>query len=126
VRTPRLPSERWVILCHKGPATAIRPRLEDVIAGPDETVQAPCGPGLYVEELVRHGAHVIGFDQSPALIELARQRVDSAADLRVHDLTQPLSWVGDASIDLVVCALALKLCRRPGHHAPQVPAGAGC
>ena len=70
-------------------------------------LDAACGPGLYVEQLVRRGAKVIGFDQSPALVELARQRVGSAADLRVHDLTQPLSWVADASIHLVVCALAL-------------------
>jgi ubiquinone/menaquinone biosynthesis C-methylase UbiE len=70
-------------------------------------LDAACGPGLYVEELVRRGAHVVGFDLSSTLIELARRRVGPAADLRVHDLTEPLSWVGDASIDLVVCALAL-------------------
>jgi SAM-dependent methyltransferase len=70
-------------------------------------LDAACGPGLYVEELVRRGAHVVGFDHSTTLIQFARQRVGPAADLRVHDLTDPLSWVADASIDLVVCALAL-------------------
>ena len=41
-------------------------------------LDAACGPGLYVEQLVRRGAKVIGFDQSPALVELARQRVGPA------------------------------------------------
>jgi ubiquinone/menaquinone biosynthesis C-methylase UbiE len=57
--------------------------------------------------MVRRGAHVVGFDQSPALVELARRRTDGAVDLRVHDLAEPLDWVADACFDLVVLALTL-------------------
>ena len=41
------------------------------------------------------------------MVALARERVGFAADLRVHDLAAPLRWLGDASVDLVVVALAL-------------------
>ncbi len=70
-------------------------------------LDAGCGPGLYAEELLRRGARVVGFDQSPALLELARERVKNQASLRLHDLSEPLDWLADASVDLVVLALAL-------------------
>lgn len=81
-------------------------RLAGDVAG-RTVLDAGCGPGLYAEELLRRGGRVIGFDQSPAQVALARQRVGSAADLRVHDLADPLAWIPDASIDLVILALAL-------------------
>lgn len=70
-------------------------------------LDAGCGPGLYAEALVRAGAQVIGCDQSPTLVSRARERVAGAADLRVHDLSEPLTWAPDDSVDLVVCALTL-------------------
>lgn len=70
-------------------------------------LDAACGPGYYAEELLHRGARVIGFDQSPAMITLARDRVASRADLRVHDLVKPLHWIENNSIDLVLVALAL-------------------
>lgn len=66
-----------------------------------------CGPGLYAEELVRRGATVVGFDQSPRMVELSRDRVPSG-DFRVGDLAEPFEWIADASIDLVLFALALE------------------
>lgn len=65
-------------------------------------LDAACGPGLYAEELTRRGAHVIGFDQSPAMVTLARRRLGPAADLRVHDLTEPLHWLDDARVDIIL------------------------
>lgn len=70
-------------------------------------LDAGCGSGLYAEELARRGAHVIGFDGSARLVEHARQRLGSAADLRVHDLRDPLDWLSDESIDQAVMALVL-------------------
>lgn len=66
-----------------------------------------CGSGLYVEELAARGALVIGFDESDKLLELAKDRVGDAADLRVHDVRLPLMWLDDASIDRVVMALVI-------------------
>ncbi|RKS79788.1 methyltransferase family protein [Actinomadura pelletieri DSM 43383] len=68
---------------------------------------AACGPGLYARELLDRGARVTGCDVSPTFVDLARARCDGRADLRVHDLTEPLTWVPDGSADLVVFALAL-------------------
>ncbi|GAA4529766.1 class I SAM-dependent methyltransferase [Amycolatopsis samaneae] len=66
-----------------------------------------CGPGLYAAELVARGATVIGLDHSPRMVELAGHRVP-AGEFRVHDLADPLDWVPDASVDLVLFALALE------------------
>jgi SAM-dependent methyltransferase len=35
-------------------------------------LDAACGPGLYAAELNSRGARVIGFDQSPRMVELCR------------------------------------------------------
>lgn len=70
-------------------------------------LDAACGPGLYAEELVRRGAEVIGLDQSPRMIELCRERVGQG-DFRVHDLADPISWLPDDSVDLVLFALAIE------------------
>ena len=70
-------------------------------------LDAACGPGLYAEELVRRGASVVGFDQSPAMIELCRSRVPTG-EFRVHDLADQLEWLDDASFDLILLALAIE------------------
>ena len=80
-------------------------RLIGDVAG-RRVLDAACGPGLYLEELLARGAHVVGCDGSAAMVELARARVDGRAEVRVHSLDEPLTWVPDGSVDLVVCALA--------------------
>jgi SAM-dependent methyltransferase len=70
-------------------------------------LDAACGPGLYARALKERGAHVVGFDNSAPLIELARQRLGGGVELRVHDLADPLHWLEAASVDLVVLALAI-------------------
>jgi ubiquinone/menaquinone biosynthesis C-methylase UbiE len=72
-----------------------------------QVLDAACGPGLYAEELVRRGAEVTGCDQSPRMVELSRQRVPSC-QFYVHDLGDPLGWLSDGSVDLVLLALALE------------------
>jgi SAM-dependent methyltransferase len=67
-------------------------------------LDAGCGPGLYAEELLARGAHVVAFDASSEMVELARQRAP-AAEVHHHDLNQPLDFLADASIDAVVSAL---------------------
>lgn len=73
-------------------------------------LDAACGPGLYAEELVRRGAEVVGFDQSPRMVELARERVP-AGEFFVHDLADEFEGLGEGlgegGFDLVLLALAL-------------------
>jgi SAM-dependent methyltransferase len=53
-------------------------------------LDAACGPGLYAAELAASGARVTGFDQSPRMVSLCRERVP-AGEFRVHDLADPLT-----------------------------------
>jgi len=76
------------------------------VAGRD-VLDAACGPGLYAGELVARGARVIGLDQSPRMVELCRHRVPSG-EFHLHDLADPLGWLPDDSVDLVLFALALE------------------
>lgn len=71
-------------------------------------LDAACGPGFYIEELLARNAEVFGCDAAPAMIDLARARVGDRADLRVHSLDDPFVWVDSATIDIVVCALAYR------------------
>lgn len=86
-----------------------RPACLSLLGGVDGTtvLDAACGPGRYAEELVARGARVIGFDQSPRMVELAQQRVP-AGQFRTHDLADPLDWLPDQSVDSVLLALALE------------------
>ncbi len=73
-------------------------------------LDAACGPGLYLTELLARGATVTACDASAEIVELARRRVRSEvgteADVRVHALEEPLHWLADGSVDVVLCALA--------------------
>ena len=54
----------------------------------------------------RPGRRVTGFDASPAMVDLARQRLGEDADLHVADLAAPLPFA-DAEFDDVVASLVL-------------------
>src|SRR4051812_6400118 len=76
------------------------------VAGLD-VFDAACGPGLYARELLDRGARVAGCDVSPTFVEMARARTEGRADLRLHDLSRPLTWLADDSVDMIVLALAI-------------------
>ena len=69
-------------------------------------LDAGCGSGPLMEALRARGADVCGFDLSPAMVELARERLGDDAVLRVADLGAPLPWADDA-FDVVVASLSL-------------------
>ncbi|MEL6868536.1 MAG: class I SAM-dependent methyltransferase [Pseudomonadota bacterium] len=84
---------------------AMRAQIGDV----DDLIvlDAGCGPGFLVRDLIKAGARrVAGFDVSPAMIELARNRAGAGAELFVADLAQPIP-LASASFDLVVSSLAI-------------------
>ncbi len=74
--------------------------------GGRRVLDAACGPGFYLDALVRGGAEPQGCDASPRMVELARARTCGEVDVRVHDLDAPFDWVGDDVVDVVLCALA--------------------
>jgi SAM-dependent methyltransferase len=69
-------------------------------------LDAACGPGFYLAELLGRGAAVQGCDASPRMVDLARARVGDGVEVRVHVLDEPFDWMPDASVDIVLCALA--------------------
>ena len=80
-------------------------RLAGDVAGL-RVLDAGCGSGPVMEALRAKDGVVSGFDLSPAMVELARQRLGEDADLRVGDLGAPLPYPDDA-FDLVVASLSL-------------------
>jgi len=66
-----------------------------------------CGPGLYASWLIEHGAQVVGFDISAAMVERARQRVGERGRFYQHDLSQPLTFAADASFGIAVAPLII-------------------
>ena len=62
-----------------------------------------CGTGVTLEWLTRHSYVVVGVDQSPEMLEICRQRLDSAGlnhDVRQRDLRDSEADVG--RVDLVL------------------------
>lgn len=66
-----------------------------------------CGPGLYADWLVEHGAQVVGFDISGKMVERARQRIGERGRFYQHDISQPLTFAADASFDIAVAPLMI-------------------
>jgi SAM-dependent methyltransferase len=71
-----------------------------------DVLDAACGPGFYLQELIEGGARVRAFDGSEEMIRLARQRVGEDVEIRHASLDQPLPY-DDGSFDIVLCALAI-------------------
>jgi len=86
-------------------------------------LDAACGPGFYVDELLRRGAEVAGCDAAPKMIDLARARIGDRAELCVHSLDDPFTWVHDGSLDVVVCALAYHYVTNRGGFRRAYPDG---
>jgi ubiquinone/menaquinone biosynthesis C-methylase UbiE len=80
-------------------------RLAGDVAGL-KVLDAGCGSGPLLEALRAKNAVVSGFDLSPAMVQLARQRLGEDADVRVADLGAPLPFPDDA-FDLVAASLSL-------------------
>jgi ubiquinone/menaquinone biosynthesis C-methylase UbiE len=76
------------------------------VAGLD-VLEVGCGSGPLTEWLVAQGARVTAFDVSPRMLQLAKERVGDSAQFLVADVTQPLTFAADQSIDIVVASLVL-------------------
>ena len=76
-----------------------------------QVLDAGCGPGLYSEWLVKHGATVLALDISPKMVELARKRLGSKAEIRLADLSKPLDFLKDQTFDIVLSPLVLDYVR---------------
>lgn len=67
-------------------------------------LDAGCGTGYLSVELARRGAEVVGVDESPEMVRVARRNADRAGvvvDLHTDD-AQSLGTIADASVDRIV------------------------
>lgn len=72
-----------------------------------KVLDAGCGPGVYSEWLLEHGAEVVAVDFSPRMIEYANRRLKGRIPIIRADLNKPLDFLKDRSFDLVICPLVL-------------------
>jgi SAM-dependent methyltransferase len=70
-------------------------------------LEVGCGPGGLTHWLAEHGAVVTAMDVSREMIRLASERLGDRARLLTADLSDPLTFAADASVDLVVASLVL-------------------
>jgi len=70
-------------------------------------VDAGCAAGYYSAALGAHAASVIALDASAEMMRLVEEKRLPNVLVRRHDLAEPLSWIADASVDLVVSSLAM-------------------
>jgi SAM-dependent methyltransferase len=71
-------------------------------------LDAGCGPGKYTEILLKKGAKVIAVDISDKMVKCAVKRNGNRADIRKWDLSKPLTFIADLSIDIIICPLVLE------------------
>ena len=74
-------------------------------------LDAGCGPGVYSEWLLDHGAEVTGVDYSERMVGLARKRTGGRGTFHVADLSEPMEFLPDAGFDMVVTPLVLDYIR---------------
>jgi len=88
-------------------------------------LDAGCGSGFYTEELARRGARVTAIDSSAQMAHHAEERLaqlgllatgvtasaPGTAHVRVCDLTEPLTFLDDESIDGILSPLVMHYMR---------------
>lgn len=75
-----------------------------------QVLDAGCGPGLYLRELLDRGAEVTAFDASPVMVGLARRWASNRVRIDRAVLGEPLPYP-DRAFHLIVCALAIHYAR---------------
>jgi SAM-dependent methyltransferase len=72
-----------------------------------QVLDAGCGPGVYAEWLVAHGAEVVAIDANEKMVRLAKQRLEDKARVLQANLELPLDYLTDDSFDVVVAPLVM-------------------
>ena len=70
-------------------------------------LDAGCGPGVYAEWLVQHGAVVVACDVNLKMVRLANTRLAGKAQVLLADLEAPLDFAADLSFDIIVAPLVM-------------------
>lgn len=88
---------------YERPATlSLLPDVKD-----KKVLDAGCAAGWYTKWLLEKDASVIALDFSPSMIEMTKKRVGNKAEVIRADLNDPLNFIKDESIDIVLSSLTL-------------------
>jgi len=108
-------AEAYAALVDSKPHNAYYERPATLSLLPDvkgkRVLDAGCGPGVYAEWLVSHGAEVVGLDVNEKMVQFARRRLQGRAQIVQANLEDPLDFLADASFDLVVSPLVMDYVR---------------
>ncbi len=66
-----------------------------------------CGTGSFTRELARSGAHVIGVDQSAAMLRVARRSTQDLENVELHQASLEDLPIADGACDLALLVLVL-------------------
>jgi len=108
-------AEAYAALIDTKPHNAYYERPATLSLLPDvqgtRVLDAGCGPGAYAEWLVNHGAQVVAFDGNEIMVRLAKQRLGDRVQVLQANLEEPLVFLPDASMDIVLSPLAMDYVR---------------
>jgi len=74
-------------------------------------LDAGCAAGWYSDWLLKNGASVTAVDFSPNMIEMTKKRIGNKAAIIRADLNNPLSFIEDESLDIILSSLTLHYIR---------------
>ncbi len=105
-------AERFATWSESSPYNAYyeRPALRALVGDVAglRVLDAGCAAGSHSEWAAEQGAAgIVALDNSPRMVELARERLGDRADVRLADLSGPLPFLSDGSFDLVISSLVL-------------------
>lgn len=85
------------------------PAVESLLPALDgkQVLEAGCGSGNFTHQFARRGADVLAIDVSREMIDVARERHGDDVRFRRADLRDPLDFLDDESVDVVVSQLVL-------------------
>ena len=72
-----------------------------------KVLDAGCAAGWYTGWLINQGAEVTAIDFSPEMIKMTEKRVGDKARIIQADLNQPLDFIKDKELDLIISSLTL-------------------
>jgi SAM-dependent methyltransferase len=108
-------AKEYVAQNESGPYNALyeRPAVIELLGDVrgKRVLDVGCGAGPLSQWLVEHGARVVGFDVSPAMVTLARERALPEAEFHVADLARPLAFAPDGAFDVAVASLVMHYLR---------------
>jgi SAM-dependent methyltransferase len=70
-------------------------------------LDAGCGPGVYSEWLVQHGAQVVAVDASAKMLGYAKARIGSGVQFHQADLEGDVAFLQDGYFDVVLAPLVM-------------------